>query len=95
MMSKKRNGTSQCQFQVGDIVALNSGSGPLKVTKVQKDNVTVTWPDVEGHVWTETYPAVCLEPWREVSVDLADYYAEYYKNLDPADYDKPAGPNNW
>ena len=90
-MAKKRNGTSQCQFQVGDIVALVSGSAPFRVTKVQKDEVTVTWPDVEGHVWTETYFDVCLEPWTGASSDPADYY----KDLDPADYDKPAEPNSW
>ena len=87
-MSKKRNGTSQCQFQVGDIVALVSGSGPLKVTKVQKEKATVTWPDVEGHVWTKTFPDVCLDPWPEEIPDLDAFYADYFKNLDPADYDK-------
>ena len=87
-MSKERKGTSQCQFQVGDFVAVVSGSGPLKVTKVDKDDVTVTWPDLDGHVWLETYHADCLEPWQGVITDVAAYYADYYKNLDPADYHK-------
>ena len=93
-MSKERNGTSQCQFQVGDIVALISGSVPFKVTKVQKDEVTVTWPDVDGHVWLETYHYEILEAWPEEIPDLDAYYTDYFKNLDPADYDKGAVPNS-
>ncbi|KKK55410.1 hypothetical protein LCGC14_3074840, partial [marine sediment metagenome] len=34
-MSKKRNRTSQCQFQLGDIVAIVSGGPPMSVTEVQ------------------------------------------------------------
>jgi uncharacterized protein YodC (DUF2158 family) len=47
---------SESQFQVGDIVHLNSGSPDLKVMAVVGDKVSVEWGDEEK----AEFPAVCV-----------------------------------